>query len=69
MKKAGRILLVIACIVGIAASGVRLTMDKQVGKMAAQLDALPSLRWSAWRKLRWPREPRIEQLQCSAKKG
>lgn len=40
MKKAGRILLVIACIVGIAASGVRLVMDKQVGKMAAQLDAV-----------------------------
>lgn len=39
MKKTGRILLVIACIVGIAASGVRLAMGKQGGKMAAQLDA------------------------------
>ena len=40
MKKAGRILLVIACIVGIAAIGVRLAMDKQAGRMAAQLDAV-----------------------------
>ena len=40
MKKTGRILLVIACIVGIAASGVRLALGKQVGKMAAQLDAV-----------------------------
>ena len=31
MKKAGRILLVIACIVGIAVGGVRLAMDKQAG--------------------------------------
>lgn len=35
MKKAGRILLVIACIIGIAVGGVRFAMDKQVGKMAA----------------------------------
>lgn len=40
MKKTGRILLVIACIVGNAASGVRLAMGKQVGRMAAQLDAV-----------------------------
>ena len=40
MKKAGRILLVIACIIGIAVSGVRLAMDKQAGRMAAQLDAV-----------------------------
>ena len=40
MKKAGRILLVIACIVGIAVGGVRLAMDKQAGRMAAQLDAV-----------------------------
>ena len=40
MKKAGRILLVIACIIGITVGGVRLAMDKQVGKMAAQLDAV-----------------------------
>ena len=40
MKKAGRILLVIACIIGIAVSGVRLAMDRQVTKMYAQLDAV-----------------------------
>ena len=40
MKKDGRILLVIACIVGIAVGGVRLAMDKQAGRMAAQLDAV-----------------------------
>ena len=40
MKKAGRILLVIACIIGIAVGGVRLVMDKQVEKMYKQLDAV-----------------------------
>ena len=39
MKKAGKILLVIACIIGIILGGVRLVMEKQVGKMYAQLDA------------------------------
>ena len=40
MKKAGKILLVIACVIGVAVGGVRLAMDKQVGKMVAQLDAV-----------------------------
>ena len=40
MKKAGIFLLMIACVIGLAVGGVRLAMDKQVGKMVAQLDAV-----------------------------
>ena len=40
MKKAGKILLVIACVIGITVGGVRLAMDRQVTKMYAQLDAV-----------------------------
>lgn len=40
MKKAGKILLVIACIIGVAVGSIRLVMDRQVGKMYAQLDAV-----------------------------
>ena len=40
MKKVGKILLVIACVIGIAVGGIGLLMDKQVGKMYAQLDAV-----------------------------
>ena len=40
MKKVGKILLVIACVIGIAVGGICLLMDKQVGKMYAQLDAV-----------------------------
>lgn len=40
MKKAGKILLVIACVIGVAVGGIRLVMDRQVGKMYAQLDAV-----------------------------
>ena len=40
MKKVGKILLVIACVIGIAVGGIGLLMDKQVGKMYAQLDAM-----------------------------
>ncbi|MGN0773960.1 MAG: FMN-binding protein [Candidatus Ventricola sp.] len=40
MKKVGKALLVFACVIGIAVGGVCLVMDKQVRKMAAQLDAV-----------------------------
>lgn len=40
MKKAGKILLVIACVIGVAVGGVRLVMDRQVGKKYTQLDAV-----------------------------
>ena len=40
MKKVGKILLVIACVIGIAVGGIGLLMDKQAGKMYAQLDAV-----------------------------
>ena len=40
MKKAGKILLVIACVIGVAVGGIRLVLDRQVGKMYAQLDAV-----------------------------
>ena len=40
MKKAGKILLVIACVIGVAVGGIRLVMDRQVGMMYAQLDAV-----------------------------
>lgn len=40
MKKAGKILLVIACVIGIAVGGIRLVMDRQVGKKYTQLDAV-----------------------------
>lgn len=40
MKRVGRILLVIVCIIGVAVGGVRLAMDRQVTKMYAQLDAV-----------------------------
>ena len=43
MKKVGKILLVIACVIGIAVGGVRLVMDKQVRKMATQLDAVAAV--------------------------
>lgn len=43
MKRVGKALLVIACIIGIAVGGVRLVMDKQVRKMAAQLDAVAAV--------------------------
>ena len=40
MKRVGKTLLVIACVIGIAVGGIGLLMDKQVGKMYAQLDAV-----------------------------
>ena len=40
MKRVGKTLLVIACVIGIAVGGIRLVMDRQVGKMYAQLDAV-----------------------------
>ena len=40
MKRVGKALLVIACIIGIAVGDVRLVMDKQVEKMYKQLDAV-----------------------------
>ena len=39
MKKVGKILLVIGCILGIAVGGIRLVMKKQVSQMYEQLDA------------------------------
>ena len=39
MKKVGKILLVIVCILGIAVCGIRLAMKKQVRGMYGQLDA------------------------------
>lgn len=39
MKKVGKILLVIGCIIGIAVSGINLVMKKQVSGMYEQLDA------------------------------
>ena len=38
MKKVGKILLVIGCIIGIAVCGIRLVMQKQVSQMYEQLD-------------------------------
>ena len=40
MKRVGKTMLVIACVIGIAVGGIRLVMDRQVGKMYAQLDAV-----------------------------
>ena len=40
MKRVGKTLLVISCVIGIAVGGIRLVMDRQVGKMYAQLDAV-----------------------------
>ena len=40
MKRVGKTLLVIACVIGITVGGVRLAMDRQVTKMYAQLDAV-----------------------------
>ena len=40
MKRVGKTLLVIACVIVIAVGGIRLVMDRQVGKMYAQLDAV-----------------------------
>ena len=40
MNKAGKTLLMIACVIGLAVGGVRLAMDRQVTKMYAQLDAV-----------------------------
>ena len=40
MKRVGKTLLVIACVIGIAVGGIGLLMDKQAGKMYAQLDAV-----------------------------
>ena len=40
MKRVGKTLLVIACVIGVAVGGIRLVMDRQVGKMYAQLDAV-----------------------------
>lgn len=39
MKKVGKILLVIGCIIGIAVCGLGLAMKKQVSRMYEQLDA------------------------------
>ena len=39
MKKVGKILLVIVCIIGIAVCGIGLAMKKQVSRMYEQLDA------------------------------
>ena len=43
MKRVGKTLLVIACVIGIAVGGIRLVMDRQVGKMYAQLDAVAAV--------------------------
>ena len=43
MTKVGKILLVIACVIGIAVGGIGLLMDKQVGKMYTQLDAVAAV--------------------------
>ena len=40
MKRVGKTLLVIACVIGITVGGVRLAMDRHVTKMYAQLDAV-----------------------------
>ena len=40
MKRVGKTLLVIACVIGTTVGGVRLAMDRQVTKMYAQLDAV-----------------------------
>ncbi|MGN0997209.1 MAG: FMN-binding protein [Candidatus Ventricola sp.] len=40
MKRVGKILLAIACVIGVAVGGICLMMDRQVGKMVAQLDAV-----------------------------
>ena len=40
MKRVGKTLLVIACVIGITVGGVRLAMDRQVTKMYAQLYAV-----------------------------
>ena len=40
MKRVGKTLLVIACVIGIAVGGIRLVMDRQVGKKYTQLDAV-----------------------------
>ena len=40
MKRVGKILLVIACVIGLTIGGVRLAIDKQVTKMVAQMDAV-----------------------------
>ena len=43
MKKAGKILLVIACVIGVAVGGICLMMDKQVRKMYESLDAVAAV--------------------------
>jgi len=40
MKRVGRILLVIVCVIGVAVGGVRLVMNRQVKEMDEQLDAV-----------------------------
>ena len=41
MKKFGKALLVLACIIGVTVAGVCLVMEKQIENMAQQLDAVP----------------------------
>lgn len=43
MRKAVKILLVIACVIGMAVGGVRLVMEKQVSQMYEQLDAVAAV--------------------------
>ena len=41
MKKFGKALLVLACIIGVTVASVCLVMEKQIENMAQQLDAVP----------------------------
>ena len=41
MKKFGKALLVLTCIIGVTVAGVCLVMEKQIENMAQQLDAVP----------------------------
>lgn len=43
MKRIGKILLVIGCVIGIMVGGFRLMMNGQVGKMYEQLDAVATV--------------------------
>ena len=40
MKKVGKMLLVMGCIIGISVAGINLVMKKQVSRMYEQLDAV-----------------------------
>lgn len=43
MKRVGKILLVIVCVIGVAVGGICLMMDKQVRKMYESLDAVAAV--------------------------